>query len=80
MLYIATIAGLQGRLRAAARLLGYVDAWAASGFRWGETEAACRERLVAVLEAELAAELIAADMAIGAHFDDEAAAEEALRA
>jgi predicted ATPase/DNA-binding XRE family transcriptional regulator len=80
MLAIGTVAAVQGRSRAAARLLGYVDAWAADGFSWGETEAACRARLVAALETQLTPETIAADMAVGARLDEEAAVEEALRA
>jgi len=80
ILFIATVAALQGRSRAAARLLGYVDAWAAKGFIWGTTEAACRQRLVAALDAHLPTETLAGDIVIGARFDDEAAAEEALQA
>jgi hypothetical protein len=80
ILFIATVAALQGRSRGAARLLGYVDAWAADGFRWGTTEEVFRGRLVAALQANLSPQELAADLALGARLSDEAAAEEALRA
>jgi len=80
ILAIGTVAAVQGRSHAAARLLGYVDAWAANGFSWGETEAACRARLLAALETHLTPETIGADIAVGARLDEEAAIEEALRA
>jgi predicted ATPase len=80
MLYVATAAGLDGRLRSAARLLGYIDVWAASGYQWDPAEAACRGRLVALLEATLDAPTLAGDAAMGAQLDEETAAEEALRA
>ena len=80
ILFVATVVGLQGRSRGAARLLGYVEAWAANGFRLGTTEETFRARLTAALEAELDPEILAADLALGARLDGEAAAEEALRA
>ena len=80
ILYIGTVAALQGRLRGAARLLGYINAWAAGGYRWDATEAACHRRLVGALETQLDAEILETDIAIGASLDDEAAAEEAFRA
>jgi tetratricopeptide (TPR) repeat protein len=78
MLYIAAIAGMQGRYRNAARLLGYVDTWAARGYQWDPAEAACRDRLFASLEANLESQTLNEDMATGAKLDEDTAAEEAL--
>ena len=79
-LFVATAAALQGRPRGAARLLGYVDAWALLGYRWDTTEAGIRERLVDALNVQLEAETLCADIAVGARLDEDAAVEEALRA
>jgi hypothetical protein len=79
MLYIAAIDGMQGRHRSAARLLGYVDTWAARGYRWDPAEAACRDQLLERLTQTLDAQTLAGDLAIGAKLNEETAAEQALR-
>ncbi|HEY3674981.1 MAG TPA: helix-turn-helix domain-containing protein [Candidatus Tumulicola sp.] len=80
ILYVASAAGLQGRLRSSARLLGYVDAWADRGYQWDPAEAACRDRLVALLQDNLDPQTLSSDIEIGRQLDEDTAAEEALRA
>jgi hypothetical protein len=77
--HLAAVATCKGQPQAAARLLGFVDAWCEqkSGFR-GFYERATYEILVASLHDQLAAGALAALAAEGATYDFEQAVDQAL--